>query len=165
MTETKQHDLDKLASLAGWDLAGQLGCQFSGDCNYTDHGGYFYDAREWRRNGYASAVEFCRLADDDDSLHVSCGSIPRPDSLSDCLASCGWKYDGTGSAIALVNESGEVITDLDIMARVEIESCRGHWGIEPQEDFGGPYVQRFEDGTEDAEILEAVIGWLEGLSG
>ena len=162
---TKTHDFAQLASLAGWDLARQLGCQFSGDCNYTDHGGYFYDSREWRRNGYAAAVEFRRIDDDENSLHVSCGTINRPNDISGCLASCGWRYDGTGSAIAIVDERGEVITDeLDIMARVEIDACRGHWGIEPQEDFGGPSSQRFPDGTDDSDILAAVIGWLTSLA-
>ena len=161
---TTTHDFAKLASLAGWDLAEIIGCGFSGDCNYTDHGGYLYDAREWRRNGYASAVEFWRDPEDD-SIRVSCGTINRPDDLTDCLASCGWRYDGTGSAIAIVDDRGEIVADeLDIMARVEIEACRGYWGIEPTEDFGGPHTQQFSDGTDDDAILAAVIGWLTSLA-
>lgn len=169
MTITERRDFERLSSLAGWTLAEEIGCEFNGDCNYTDHNGYFYDVREWRRNGYASCVDFCRLADDDDALRVACATINRPDDpteLAACLASCGWKYDGAGSALAIVDEhSGEVIADeFDVMARVEIEACKGYQGAETQEDFGGPYVRRFEDGTEDAEILAEVFGWLEGLS-
>ena len=165
MPQTK-HEFASLASLAGWDLAKRLGCEFSGDCNYTDHDGYFYDVREWRRNGYASAVDFSRLADDEESLTVSCVTINRPDDLTGCLASCGWRYDGTGSAIAIVDDhSGEVIADdLDTMARVEIEACKGYCGAEPLEDFSGPYVQTFADGTDDETVLESIIDWLESLA-
>jgi hypothetical protein len=163
---TTTKNIEKMASLAGWDLAKELGCHFAGDCNYTDHNGYFYDAREWRRNGYAPIVNFCRVADDQDALRVECATVNRPDDMADCLKSCGWKYDGTGSAIAIVDDySGEVIADeLDVMARVEIEACKDYQGAETGEDFSGPYVQRFEDGTEDRAILKDVIGWIENLA-
>ena len=32
MTATKQRNFEELASLAGWDLAKRIGCEFSGDC-------------------------------------------------------------------------------------------------------------------------------------
>ena len=178
MTPTR--DFDQLASLAGWDLAKELGCEFSGDCNFIDHDGYFYDARDWDHYGYASCVAFSRIPehgthwmDADNTLHVEACTINRPDSVTEraeCLASCGWRYEGEGEDLSIVDvgnhtNCGNVIADDPVVIRrVEIEACKRHWGAEVQEDFGGPYVRRFDGETDDAAILAEVIGWLEGLA-
>lgn len=140
------------SSFAAWDIAKRIGCGYTGDANPIDHGGTFYDVRDWERYGYASCVRFTRI---DDTLHVECATVNRPSDLTDCYACCGFARRGD----KLVASQGEI----DITPEVEIECVLAYWGAEPVEDYSGRMVQRFAEETDEDDIWQAVSGWLSSL--
>jgi hypothetical protein len=67
----------RLAKLSGWEIAKKIGCHYSGDMNWLDHGGTFYTLSEVD-NGYIPVVRF--YGDTVDGLtFYETGSIPIPD--------------------------------------------------------------------------------------
>jgi hypothetical protein len=83
MTTAEKAGWQQVASLSGWDVAAHYGCSYIGDCNAIDHGGYFYDPRDWEPYGYASVVEFWRDPEDDDVLYVQRGTVHRPQTAKE----------------------------------------------------------------------------------
>lgn len=134
-----------LSSMSGWDVAKHFGCDYTGDANPIDHDGTFYDARDWEQYGYASCVQFTRIADDDDALLIECGTIHKPEDMQPCYECCG------------------VGDDVEKTTHVQIECALAYYGAEPTEDMSGRLSQRFADGTDEDEIWNAVTGWLQFL--
>jgi hypothetical protein len=149
MTETKpQLSNDDLASLAGWDIAVAFGCGYSGDSNPIEHGGFFYDLRDWESYGYAATVEFWSDPEaSNDTLIVQTGTIHKPnrETLKNALTSIGLNPNDTHPLEA------------------EIEATKSWVGIEP-EGTEFPYLKHFvlKDWRED-RIWRSIRGWIEQL--
>lgn len=131
-----------LASMSGWQIAEAIGCHYTGDASPIPHGGAFYNTDDWTEFGYANCV---RIEEVEGRIVVECGTINRasdctPEAIRDCFG-------------------GEI----DITPDVEIDWCLGQWGMETQEDFGGPYVQSFPEDGPEWKVWRAIRGWLDGL--
>lgn len=139
-------------SMSGWDIARACGCHYDGDCSPIPHGGYFYNARDWVDCGYANAVEI--YVDEDEVVHVTQGSIHRPDDPSDMVRafeSCGIDAD-----------------DADVWqnANAQIEICRSYDGIEPHHYFAGRSFagRSFPLATwKEKRIWEKILPWIQRL--
>lgn len=145
---TTREDIRELATLSGWDLAEKIGCQFAGDMNYTDHGGYFYETKNWEKYGYAECVEFeCY----EGRKVVTAATINKCEDMAQCLATIGLTLEDLKSS------------EPEVRTLVEIEACKATWGAEPTEDFTGEYKHSFPDDVKDHRILGKAIGWIESL--
>jgi hypothetical protein len=137
---------DELTALAkqcnswtGWQIAEELGLSYSGDSNPIDHGGVYYETRNWLPYGYASAVELYPMEERQGSsyrapieelLLVMGGTINRPDDA-----------DGMRSALDTIGmrEEWEEMREMGRndpnnylgLIHLEIEACRAYMGIEP----------------------------------
>ena len=148
----------KYSSMSAFEIAKELGIGYTGDCNVVDHDGTFYETLNWERYGYSECVRFFRVSDDGDRLYVECATINRPDDLTDCYRCCGFDLIG-----GLLHGNGQ--EPFVPTPEVEIECTLAYWGVEVVEDFGGPYVQKFDDGTDEDKIWEAVSDWMNSLRG
>lgn len=116
MSRVDRQTAEKLASLAGWNIAKYFACSYEGDSDPIRHGGVFYDPRDWAEYGYASCVEFWADPDSrEDTLVVSSGTIHRP---------------GIQEVKAALQHYGLDWTD-DV--HQQIEACRAYNGIEPDD--------------------------------
>lgn len=139
---------ERIASLSSWDIAREYGCHFSGDVDPINHGGFFYDARDWDAYGYAQCVEFWEDYEHD-CLVVQRGVINRPDD--DDMESV-WR----GIGIDADSEERDNI-------HAQIEAARSYCGIEPD---GTDYPElknfRLEDWKE-WRIWRSIDPWLRQL--
>lgn len=148
MTTATREDIRELASLSGGDLAERMGCQFAGDNNYTDYGGYFYETHHWQRYGYAECVMFeCY----EGRKVVTAATINKYQDMAQCLATIGLTLEDLKSF------------EPEVRVLVEIEACKSTWGAEPTEDFSGQYKHDFPEDVKDHRILGKAIGWIENL--
>lgn len=130
----------ELASASPWDIATYFNCHFTGDMNPIDHGGVFYDSRDWEKNGYACAVEFFTMKN---TLYVQRGTIHKCDDLEsafDCI--------------------GLPVSD-DI--HMQIEACRSHDGTEPEGNYYPDAMSYNLDNWTEANIWKSVRGYIEQL--
>ncbi len=139
-----------IADLAGWNIAKHYNCGYSGDSDPIQHGGFFYDVRDWEKYGYANCVELWMDPESEDVLHVQTGTINKPYRPED-MESC-W-------------QSMEIDSDDEIRSNInaQIEVVRSSWGIEP-DGTKYPCVKTFRL-AEWAEwrIWRSVAGWLTSL--
>lgn len=130
----------KLADLSGWDIARELGCDYTGDMNPVMHGGVFYDSRDWESYDYASCVEFW----EDPETHHLCvtrGTINRSQNMERAFHCCG-----------IPKEEQDNI-------HAQIETSRSYSGIESDD------TRTFDlESLGEYEIWKAVRSWLEELS-
>jgi hypothetical protein len=129
---------DELTALAkqcnswtGWQIAEELGLNYSGDSDPINHGGVYYETRNWLPYGYASAVELYPLDDrSEDSILVTRGTINRPDNADRMRGALGCV-----GAIELWEEMREAgrndPNNYLGLIHLEIEACRAYMGIEP----------------------------------
>ena len=117
--KTKKLTIKALRELSPWVIAKELSICYSGDMNTIPHGGYFYSTENWKKYGYADAVEFC---DYEGRTLVTVGTIHKND-LVDALRCCGFETDG-----ANVWQSGD--EPMPITPEIEIECCQAYAGIE-----------------------------------
>ncbi len=146
MSDTKQKlTNDQLADMTPWDIARHLGIGYSGDMNPLEHGGFFYDHRDWDAWGYARCVEFWEDPDTGE-LVVQPGTIHRPDDMTSAFECCG-------------------ISDIDDRNNVhcQIECCRDYYGIEP-EGTAHPHLKVFRlESWKERNIWKSVRGWIDAL--
>ena len=123
-------------------------CHYSGDMGPIDHGGFWYNAKEWAHNDYASAVEVCCLADGPhNGKHVVVSKlvINRPShtpNMRHALESCG------------LTEAHAEETNEAVKWAMEIEAVKGYMGGEPDcSDWREPSSYSFiiPDDMADAE--------------
>jgi hypothetical protein len=149
VTASEKATFQRIASLTGWAVADHFGCSYSGDSDPIDHGGFFYDARDWDRYGYARVVDFWTDPDDDGVLNVSRGTVlaPSADQWPRVWSCCG-------------------IADPADRANLhcQIDAARAHFGMEPD---GTRYPDvlrfRFDDWTE-WRIWRSIAPWLAALA-
>lgn len=136
----------KLASLSAWEIADHFGCHYDGDSNPIEHGGFFYDTRDWESGGYASTVEFW-WDDDADQLVVQRGTISKPQDLAAC-----WNCAGTPDDPDLRNDT-----------RAQIEAVKSYWGITP-DGVTYPDLMNFRlDDWAEWRLWRSVAPWLKAL--
>ena len=156
---SKLPDGKVLESMSPWDIAELLGVGFTGDMNPVDHGGTWYETRNWVEYGYASAVSMYRVYN---RLYVEFCTINKMD-LDAALRCCGWERCGEGK----VRQEGTT-DELDLCVEMEIECCLSYAGAETDEDFSGPYLRKFrpnKDGNlREFRVWDEIKGWLESLA-
>ena len=135
-----------LSSLNGWELAEFFGCGYTGDCDPINHGGTFYDNRDWKEHGYASCVSFSQI---DGKLLVESGTIHKPSNEDD---------------IASAHECCDTPDELRDDVGAQIEACLFYWGCETSCDFGGPYSRWFEERCDYNEDDDDDWDWIELMS-
>ncbi len=140
----------RIADMDAWNIAKEYGCHYSGDCSPIPHGGFFYDARDWEKYGYASIVEF--WCDDDsreDTLIVECRTVNRPDDMESAFRCIG------------IEPGNPLRNDV----HCQIEAVQSYQGSEPLEDFSGPFVKRFKlaDWPHEWRIWRSIDGWIRSL--
>lgn len=135
---------ERMASMAAWDIATAFGCGYSGDYNPVEHGGFFYNKRDWLAYGYASCVEFWHDPEQDDVLVVQRGTVHKLKDMEAAFKCCG-----------IEAEVGNV--------DAEIEACRSYGGIEPDGTrYPDLMTYRLADWRE-RNIWKSVRGWIEEL--
>lgn len=140
---------DHLASLGAWEIARFYGCDYSGDCNPLEHGGYFYDSRNWEAYGYASCVEFWEDCEND-CLVVQRGTINKPSNPEDMESA--WQCIG----IAPDDENRSNI-------HAQIDAIRSYCGIEP-DGTSYPDLKNFRlEDWQEWRIWRSIDGWLRFL--
>jgi hypothetical protein len=129
---------DELTALAkdckrwtGWQIAEELGLSYSGDSDPINHGGIFYEVRNWLPYGYASAVELYPLEErGEERLLVTRGTINRPDDEDRMQSALG-----CAGAVELWEEMRQRgrndPNNVRGLIHLEIEACRAYMGIEP----------------------------------
>ena len=117
--KTRKLTIKSLREDSPWVIAENLGIRYTGDISSIPHGGYFYSVENWKKYGYADAVEFC---DYESRTVVSVGTIYRR-SMVDALRYCGFETDGT-----IVWQSGD--EPMPLTPEIEIECCQAYAGIE-----------------------------------
>lgn len=137
---------EQLSSLDAWQIAERFDCCYQGDVNPIDHGGFFYEVRDWESYGYASIVEFWVDPESDETV-IECRTVNRPDDMQSLFDNCGMEFPAPDQ----------------LSAHVQIWLVQSANGSEPLEDFSGPYVQRFPEDTDEDAIWESVRGWIEQL--
>lgn len=105
----------QLASQSGRDIAQHFRCSYYGDCDPINHGGFFYDPRDWEAYGYASCVEFWTHPETGE-LIVRSGVINRVGDFDKCMT-----YNGITDPIDRENVD------------IQIECFRWYSGIEPDD--------------------------------
>ena len=140
---------ERIASMSSWDIAKHYGCSFSGDCNPIEHGGFFYDSRDWEAYGYASCVEFW---DDHENgcLIVQRGTIQKPSQPEDMNSA----FRCIGMAVD--DENRENI-------HAQIEAVRYYCGIEP-DGTSYPDLKNFDlDQWQEWRIWRSIEGYIQPL--
>jgi len=149
---TTKIDGRKLSDYSSWDIARYFNCEFSGDMNCIDHGGFFYDSRDWKKFGYASIVEFWRDCDNNDEIVVRCATVNNNQSSQD------------GKQYIPNSDYGELSQETIESVEFQIEDTHSHWGSETLQDFSGDYVESFPDETPENTIWRKINGWMKSLS-
>lgn len=145
-TETRGKEFfQHVASLAGWDVAKLAGCDYSGDHDPIQHGGFFYETENWEKYGYANIVDFCLL--DDGYLYVEQGTVNRPNDTAKLLT-------------AIRNFCGEYVDVHNI--HVQIDYCKGYNGYDHSE-YGPTRKYRLEDWPHEWRIWKSVYHVIESL--
>ncbi len=138
---------EQLASMSPWTIADAFGCSFSGDMNPIEHGGFFYDHRDWNDNGYASAVEFWEDPESGD-LVVQRGTINKPDDMESAFACLGYTEEDD---------------DLRNHLAIQVEAARAYSGIEP-DGTAYPHLKVFKlDDWKERNIWKSIRRWIEQL--
>lgn len=136
---------EQLASMSSWQIAETFGCHFSGDANPIEHGGFFYDARDWEDYGYASCVEFW----EDPETHAL---IVQPGTIR--------KWSNDRERASALQFCG--IDEFESI-HAQIDACRYYLGIEP-DGTEYPYLKAFNLETwSEKNIWKSVRGWIEQL--
>ncbi len=125
-----------------WLLAQELGICYTGDMSPFDHGGTFYSIADWE-HGYASCVRFERV---EGRTLVEYGTINR----------CDDDMNAAHDYCDTPDEFRETVVG-------QVEACLFHGGVETAEDFGGRYLEWFDEDQESA-AWEQAINWIRGLS-
>lgn len=140
----------RIANLDAYDIAAEYGCDYSGDSDPINHDGFFFDARDWERYGYASIVEFWTNDDGREQITiVECRTVNKPSDMGPV-----WQSYGIGP--------DDPIRD---SVQAQIEAVKSWHGSDPVEDFSGPYVKRFNlaDWPNHWRIWRSVEGWIKSL--
>jgi hypothetical protein len=121
--------LDQLQSSPAWDVARYFRCGYEGDTNVYDHGGCFFDTRDWRDHGYANALDIWQDPDSDrDCTCATVGTIHRITGLEDLKDFRDFMHDCLPPA---KYPSG--VVSLEHATLLEISYCKGQYGVEPDE--------------------------------
>ena len=146
VTDAERDLFRKLASMSGWAIADHFGCEFDGDSNPIDHGGFFYSLANWEAYGYADAVEFWH-DHDANRLVVQRGTINRPDDIGAAMRCIGIS---PGSP-----EYGE--------PRAQVSAAKAYFGMECEPHY--PDMLTFNpDAWKGWRIWRAVAPFLRDLS-
>lgn len=132
----------KLSSFSAWRIARYYGCHYSGDCNPIPHGGFFYDARDWKEHGYANCVEFW-FDYDNHAMVVSTGTINKCNDMAAAFDCC------------------DVPLSYRDMIDVQIEACQSYAGIESDDCVNG--MRSFAVDENDNIPEEKVWSYAKGL--
>jgi hypothetical protein len=133
LTEEKTR-FHHIASLNAWAIASHFNCEFDGDSNPINHGGFFYNPRTWDTDGYVNAVEFYQCPRDDrptndKHLIVQLGTIRKPKDNE------GWESCWSCIGIAADDPDRK-------LPRAQVWACRAGRGINPK-GITYPYVKEF----------------------
>jgi hypothetical protein len=92
---SERAEFEKIASMTGWAIAEHFGCSYNGDGDPINHGGFFYDPRDWAEHGYAKAVEFW-WDHEHGRMVVQRGTIHKPDTPEqwESVWGCIGAYEG-----------------------------------------------------------------------
>lgn len=142
--ETARH----LASLSAWDIAKHFNCEFHGDSNPIQHGGIFYDLRDWVNYGYANTISFWKDLENG-TLVVQKGTINKVNDKD--LESC-W-------------ETIDIDADdpIRLIPQQQVYAAWCYAGVEP-EGIEYPYSKRFNlDIWPEENIWRNICDWLQEL--
>ena len=132
----------QLADMTPHDIAKAFGCGYDGDVNPLDHGGFFYDYRDWEANGYANVVEFWH-DDENGCLVVQPGTVSKPADMAPAFRCIGMKASDNVHA--------------------QIDAARSYCGIEP-DGTHYPDLKNFKlENWKERNIWGSVRGWIESL--
>ncbi len=138
---------EQLADMPPWQIADAIGIGYDGDINPVEHGGFFYDFRDWERWGYANAVEFWEDPETH-ALVVQTGTIHKPNDMTATLLHFGAE---------LADEERNNI-------HFQISACKAHISMQC-DGTEYTYLKTFnpDHWRKEKNIWKSIRGWIEAL--
>jgi hypothetical protein len=141
-------ELQSIACKPAWDIAQHFHCDYYGDSDCFEYGGFFYDTRTWEQ-GYARVVEFWQDPEDDDRLIVQQGRIHRPATNKD------WELCWSSAGITDPETKQNIHAQISIVGQAS--------GIRPA-GITYPHLKSFRlTDWQQWRILRSIEPWLQAL--
>lgn len=118
--------IKKAMAMRPYELAKKLGIHYSGDVNPFNHGGMFFESKNWPVYGYAECVEFYQVGN---VTNVCCATINKLEG------------DDLLSALCCASVPDECHNNIEAI----IYACYSYAGCELVEDFDGVHHESFDE--------------------